>query len=564
MAEVKLDHNPFFGEKGLFISSITLVTLFCVPYLIFGKDSTVTINDSLDSIFVWYKVILDTKTVFAPNNSIIPPFMNGITRASFPSEFNFTMLWFWIFGPVNAYIFERFLLSYVAFLGMLLLLRNYIIKDERFKLIQYGVAVSFALLPHWPFGGMCVPGLPLVMFSFMNLLNERKNLSNWIIIAVYTFYSSLVTSGLFLIGLLMLIVIAYLLKHKKIPVLFCLGIFMLVVFYLISHYRLFLLYFSKPRYISHRVEFVRETIDFSTSFKNIIHGLCSNNQVVLGTILLYFIYAFKRNEISGLFIKVFSFIFVSLVLVSLLDSIYLFKFTTFLFKVIPVNLERISWLYPLLWMIIFAISLSYFTLRFKYGKQLVIGIFAIQFLANISKHEILVTSVSIKSTYPKIEIDPSFRSFFAENQFSEIAKHIGKEKQNYRVLSLGMHPSIAQYNGFYTLDGYASIYKLEYKDKFRKIIKEEIKKNPAVDDYFEKWGSRVYLLTSENIGYMNQKNNNIVLPRLDFNYNAIKQLNGQYIFSAVKLNEQENPLVHLEKKFTNSESAWDIYLYKIL
>lgn len=564
MAKDKLEYKSVFGEKGLFISGITLVTLFCLPYLIFGKDSTVTINDNLDSIFVWYKIILDTKTVFAPNNSIVPPFMNGITRASFPSEFNFTMLWYWIFGPVNAYIFERFLLSYVAFYGMLLLLRNYIIKGEQFKLIQYGVAVSFAMLPHWPFGGMCVPGLPLVMFSFMNLLNGRKNVHNWIIIAVYTFYSSLVTSGIFLIGLLILIGIAYLIKHKKIPLLFCVGIFMLVLFYLISHYRLFLIYFSTPKYISHRVEFIRETIDFSTSFKNIIHGLYSNNQVVLGLILLYFIYAFKRNEISGLFIKVFSFIFVSLVFVSVLDSVYLFKFTSVLFKFIPVNLERISWLYPLLWMIIFAISLSYFNLRFKYGKQFVLGIFVIQILLNISKHEILVTSVSIKSGYPKIEIDPSFKTFFAEKQFLEIAKHIGKEKQDYRVLSLGMHPSIAQYNGFYTLDGYASIYELGYKDKFRKIIKEEIKKNPEIDDYFEKWGSRVYLLTSENIGYMNQKNNNIILPRLDYNYTAIKQLNGQYIISAVKLNEVENSSLKLEKKFINNESAWDIYLYKIL
>lgn len=564
LAGLKLVFKRFMNEKYLLWISVFLVALFCLPFLVLGEDASVTINDNLDSIFVWFKVVLETDTLFAPNNADVAPFMGGLKRVSFPGEFNFTYLWFWIFGPIGAYIFERFLLCYIAFFGMLLLLKRYVIPGDKNLLIQFGVAVSFALLPHWPFGGMCVPGLPLLFYAFLNLLNGKKHYGNWLIIIIYPFYSSLITSGFFFIGLLLLLLVNHLLAKKKVPFNYYGGILLLGLLYIISHYRLFLMYFLQKNNLTHREEFVREKLNLGMSFKHLVHGLYFSNEIVFTTVLISAILMWRRNEMQSMFKKMFLFILLSQFIISFLDYVHFSSFSASLFKLIPVNLERVSWLYPLLWMMLFAVSLAYLMKNSRLGSSLVLLIFSFQLALNISKHEILVTSLSIKSGSLKIEKDPTFKTFFASKQFSEIANYIGKDKNSYRILSLGIHPSISQYNGFYTLDGYASLYELRYKQLFRQLIHDEIKKNPAVNTYFETWGSRAYFFTASDIGYMNLKNNQIVLPQLDFNFEKIKQLKGEYIFSAVQLGEKQHPSLVFLKKFSNDDSAWDIYLYKIL
>ena len=56
--------------------------------------------------------------------------------------------------------------------------------------------------------------------------------------------------------------------------------------------------------------------------------------------------------------------------------------------------------------------------------------------------------------------EPSYRQFFLTWLFFEVAEYIGKPKSSYCVVSIGMHPSIAQMNGFFTLDGYQTNYPL--------------------------------------------------------------------------------------------------------
>ena len=91
----------------------------------------------------------------------------------------------------------------------------------------------------------------------------------------------------------------------------------------------------------------------------------------------------------------------------------------------------------------------------------------------------------------------SFHQFYSPELFAEIKDHIGKPQQSYRVVSLGMHPGIALYNGFYLADGYLSDYPLEYKHRFRKVIAAELAKNEDIKDYFDGWGARCYLFSAE-------------------------------------------------------------------
>ncbi|MDQ0218917.1 hypothetical protein J2S21_002011 [Peribacillus cavernae] len=47
--------------------------------------------------------------------------------------------------------------------------------------------------------------------------------------------------------------------------------------------------------------------------------------------------------------------------------------------------------------------------------------------------------------------NPSVNEFYAEKLFQNIKEHIAQPQEDYRVVSIGIHPAIAQYNGFYTI-----------------------------------------------------------------------------------------------------------------
>ncbi|QHW33640.1 hypothetical protein GZH47_24460 [Paenibacillus rhizovicinus] len=123
--------------------------------------------------------------------------------------------------------------------------------------------------------------------------------------------------------------------------------------------------------------------------------------------------------------------------------------------------------------------------------------------------------------------EPTFKQFYAVDQFEQIKTYIGQPQDTYRVASIGIHPVIAQYNGFYTLDTYNNYYPLTYKHDFRRIIARELDKDQSLKTYFDQWGSR-------------------------------------YIFSAVPIMNANEDGLRLLKTFDNAESAWRIYLYGML
>ena len=157
------------------------------------------------------------------------------------------------------------------------------------------------------------------------------------------------------------------------------------------------------------------------------------------------------------------------------------------------------------------------------------------------------------------------KEFYDVELFSEIKEHIGLPQDEYRVASIGLHPAIAQYNGFYTLDSYNNFYPLTYKYQFRKIIEKELAKNKEIRTYFDEWGGRCYLFTAE-LGkhYMFKKSSKKKLKTIQLQTDVFKEMGGRYIFSAVPIiNEDENKL-RLEKEFTTKKSVWKIYLYRVL
>jgi hypothetical protein len=218
------------------------------------------------------------------------------------------------------------------------------------------------------------------------------------------------------------------------------------------------------------------------------------------------------------------------------------------------NFARFQFLRPLVIYVGFALGLKIIWNHSKRWRQYTVFFLIAQIL--------LLFCFNDEIIYRK---KPTVSEFYSEELFEDIKTHIGLPQNDYRVVSIGIHPAIAQYNGFYTLDTYNNFYPLTYKYEFRKIIEKELSKNKTIRTYFDEWGGRCYIFTAE-LGkrYMFKKNTKKTLKNLELNTEAFKKMGGSYIFSAVPIENALDNQLFLERTFESDLSAWKIYLYKAL
>lgn len=552
--------------------AFTLVIIYLIPYVILGENARITAWDNLDSVFVWYKILINEGLVFKSNNTPVNIMMGGIPRGSLPGELHFTTLLYWLLGPLPSYITERFIVHITAFVGMLLLLNKHILVNKTYpEWLVPGVSLCFALLPFWPYGGLSSAGLPLLFYAFLNFRANLHTKWDWLIIFVFAFYSSLVFVGVFVILLLGIILIRDAYHTKKINSGSFYFITLLGILYVISSYRLFQSFVLSTGYVSHRVEF-----QYLKS-KGILSALSSAYSFILNgqghAISLTFPYVLLMVSIGTIIALIAKYpvkkIVYLLSCILITSLIYGFKDSTLLSEVdkiikskIPIQYDRFYIITPALWYILMAISGYYILKHFKFGQYIVIPLIVLQIIVSFKKSEIIHNEIQHRFYEPET---PTFKEFFAEEQFNQIKQKIAKPMDSYRVASLGIHPSISQYNGFYTIDGYCADYPLEYKHKFRKVIAKELNKNEKLRKSFDYWGSRAYLLTEQDFGQLTNKANarSAEFNNLEFDVQALDNLNCKYIISAIKVNEQTSKGLKLVQIFEDKNSAWDIWLYKV-
>ena len=131
-----------------------ILTLYLSPFLILGQDIYIPIKDNLDSSFVHFKTLAESGKIFSPSSAVIDEVMKS-HRGSFYTEFNIILWLFYFFEPLTAYIINQFLIRVIAYLGMYLLLSNYIF-GERFKSYSFSIAILYALLPFYSLTGLSV------------------------------------------------------------------------------------------------------------------------------------------------------------------------------------------------------------------------------------------------------------------------------------------------------------------------------------------------------------------------------------------------------------------------
>lgn len=558
-------------EKMAWSTAFFVLLVQFLPYFLLGTNAYVRIHDTLEGEWIWLHILNETNTAWDfEKDTVIPQVMNGLIRSAFPTGLSVQMVLLTIFGTFWGYVINKFFVLLIGFVGMYLLLKDYFIKNQNFKYIVILCAALFMALPYFPVFGISITGQPLILWAFMNLRKNIKTTLSFVITLLYPFYSSIVwiaIPGLLALGL---ILIYEFIKYRRIPYLYILGMIGMATMYILVNYEMFESTMVDDAFVSHRTAYdlykyqqpsLQSSIVETLQFLGALHYHIATFvaiPILLALILSLQVKNYRKRPQTMLIIILVICVFqgfYNLIEFSLGDR---FSFLS------AFRLNRFSSILPLLWILAFALSLAALWDKLKF-RGFILPIFFVQLFVGLFGNDEVLNNYKIMLNKGKF---PSYDAYLSPDQFNEIANYISEPFENYRVASLGLSPTVAQYNGFYTLDGLQSLYDYNYKQKFRLIFAKEIEKSQEIEAYFDGWGNRCYIFSSE-LGthypaYYVSKRDSISLKNFEFNAQAFADLGGKYLISAVEIENAEKVNLHLEKVFESNKAWRTIYLYKNL
>ncbi|RKP58344.1 hypothetical protein D7Z26_01625 [Cohnella endophytica] len=551
-------------ERLTVFAALFILLIYVLPLFLLGENAHIRVHDNLDSNIAWYKVLVRSNELFGSLNAVIPQVINGLPRGAYESEYSGIIWLHALFPTMTAYAISQTITRVMAFLGMFWLLKKHFIKEQDVSLIRVGVSLAFALTPFWPSGMLSTLGQPLALWAFLNIRNREISWKEWAVLILLPLYSSFVLGFFFFLTAMGLLWLRDLIKKRDWNPVFIGSIAFMTLIYLAIEYRLvFGLVFAEAP--TSRSEFVNSTLGLGhticLAFLNFIFGhnavLTIHTAIILPILFvaLGIVISRKSLQTNHRFVFLLGLNF----LLSLWYAFWFYKGWEPLkeqFSILNTfNFARFHFLRPLVIYLGFALGLH---ILWKMGKLWHKRVRVLLVL------QVLLLCVCNDEIIYRVYGEPSVKQFYAVDQFQQIKEYIGKPQQSYRLGSIGLHPAIAQYNGFYTLDTYNNYYPLTYKHEFRKIIAKELDKSPDLKTYFDQWGGRCYLFVSElgeNYGF--KKNSAKQIHHLELNIDAFKAMGGRYLISSVPiLNADEDGLLFL-KSFDNPDSAWKIYLYQV-
>ena len=143
--------------------------------------------------------------------------------------------------------------------------------------------------------------------------------------------------------------------------------------------------------------------------------------------------------------------------------------------------------------------------------------------------------------FSRLKSNFTFDSYYKFETYKQIKSIVKDDK----VMSIGIDPMIAVMNDIKVIDGYHTIYSLDYKEKFRKIIVKELEISEFLKNYYDNFGNRVY-------AFYNDKTNLLI------NFKEAKNLGAKYVISSFSISHKD-----LEFNCLLCDEKNKIYLYKI-
>jgi hypothetical protein len=541
------------------------------------------IHDQLDGEAVNY--LYQAKYLFA--DSVPELFAGGSKNMIIPPS-PATILFYLVFPAHLAFQLNGAFVCLVAYVGMYLLARV-LFEPEGKGLISLFVALLFAALPFYTVYGLCVAGQPLLFYALVNLARRRRRAMSGASIAMFGVFSSPTLIGYADAILIVIAVCVCVTRDKSWRRAGGLGIGLctLLGVYLACNWSLVLqVIMPESSYVSHRTEMVSSSLGFASSFWDVLehgyyHAASDHEAILIATLVTAALGITFRGKLS---FRGHRLVRLILVLLGTCVAIALFYalwhsgpgtrirnsigLTTFQF-------DRFYWLYPVLWYVLLAADLclmkdciGHTTLATVHTWIDIIPIAAVGLLAAASciGNNVLLTASwgQVTGEWSSSSSVATWDDFFAEDLYSEVRDYIGSNISSYRVASVGVYPSVALYNGFYCIDGYSNNYPLDYKQSFRRVIAAELDKSASLESYYDTWGSRCYLFSSElGTRYFFTKDSGVTIKNLEIDAAAAEELGCRYVISGVEIENASDSGMTLMKVFSRDDSIYKLYLYNL-
>lgn len=567
----------FVEKTGFWILLGLFLTFFSsIPYFLLGEQSIITYHDQLDGEILTY--ILRGRH-FLENLSCYPELMNGIPSNGIVTPAPAFVLLYALFEPFHAFIISLNIVKFVAYSSMFLLLST--MTKRRY--ISFFCSVVFMMLPFYPVYGLCIPAQPLVWYAFKQVPQAKKKVPYLLLVAIYAACSSLA-----LVGYAILIVagiyciIQFFKKDYKRALASSLLVCCMGIVYALLNYELVLqLLGFTNEFVSHKTELNHTALAYTDSISHILltgAPYTESNQrwmLPLFVMTLLPMIAFRHHKDLVCKASKLLYLLIGQFMIALFYAFYhgnmmvgYINSTTGIFHTF--NFDRFSWLMTVIWYVALAVALD---LMVDEIAQINAAVLIAPALTAIYCFLLLIAALYINDLRFNLSklLKPDYymltwKQFFAEDIFKQIDDDLNQDKSTYRVISLGITPSAAAYNGFYCLDAYSNNYSLAYKHEFREIIAAELEKDSYIQNYFDNWGNRCYTFSQEYGTYTNiEKKWNGGYHDLDLNLEKLKEMGCKYIFAATWiLDAEKKGLKMLNGHAYESEGSWyNIYVYEI-
>lgn len=586
-------------KRIFFIAGLLAVCVMALPYLVLQTDAVVTYHDQLDGELIAY--ILQARHLFEGN--VLPEFMGGAAKTALIPPAPMCVLLFLGGNYFAAYVVMQVAGGLVGYVGMYLLAAKVTQKSWTGVI----VGVLFAYLPFLPVYGLSQYGIPLLLWFFLQMREERCLKSGIVYAVLYALNSSLVLVGFAVLGMLV-VDIVWRAARKKQAGLRYMGaawLSMLVVYIAENAGLIIQVLGQRVGGVSHKAEYALTAKGFWESLKTgfLMGGQHSEDghlYILIAAAAVPVLFwlpgaVWERGVGRSVRAKSLPGGEKDAELRRLMKTILILVAWNALFAVVAAlwngavgvmvrshlqalgafQLDRVLWIAPSFWYLMLAcvlagaaqyLSASGFrpmTVLFALASAGVVGITGI----NVLKGSNLKPNVQkmLNSDYAAITYGEYYALGVMDQVKDFIRSSTGQEADEYRVASLGIDPAASLYAGFYTLDGYSNNYSLEYKHSFRKIIAPELAKSDYLREYFDDWGNRCYLLTSESPAYYTIEKGGFFFKSLDLNMDQFKEMGGKYVLSAAYIQNAGDLGLELmrEEPFETQDSYYKIYLYGV-
>lgn len=547
-----------------------------------GEGSYVRINDNLDGYVPLYVVLAEDEPVLGGLHDSVERILDGLPRNAMPTTINVGPLLFYVLDPLRALIANEVAARVVAFFGMLLLLRVHLLPRAADPVV-YGASLCFALLPFLPAGYLSVAGQPLLAYALLQLARGRGGVLDWLVVAAFPLYSSLVYIGAFVLLVLALSVVWVVATTRAIPWRLVAAGLLMTALYAASEYRLLYQALAGSGYTSFRYAFDRHGTGLLGAIRNGVdsflfsqhHAAAAQFPVILGAIAAALLLrlgrlagAGTRGLRSGVALLREPLGRLVLVAAGVSGAIAVWHFgpAQQLVQAGPAilrafNFHRIQWFHPALFGVAFAFALAEVRAAPRFGPAAALALLVLQGACLV---------VSDDAVQERLAGGVSYRAFYSTGLFAEIQEHIGRPPSEYRVVSLGLVPGIALYNGFYVLDGFFNDYPMDYKRRFRRVMEAELEKDEQLRRHFDDWGAHLHLYAHELgmvVGYrkptLYTKEHGTRRVSVDFDTGALRALGCDFVLSAVEVANAEALGWKLERSFERDDSPWRVFLYGV-